>query len=223
MAQPTTIVLAISRQFASGGAFIGQTVAQHLGLRYTDREILAQAARVSGLSEADLEGREERAAELWKIAFRQFSLGPPEAPFVAPPLPSLHEGDLFALESRIIRDIATRYDAVIVGRGGFHVLADHPGLISVRVHAPFEWRVRRAMEAYAFASETTAADAIRRSDKQRGKFIRAFTGRDWDDASNHLLCLNTGAIGLDLAAELVTTLVASRIKARQSATAATGA
>jgi cytidylate kinase len=223
MERPTTIVLAISRQFASGGAFIGQTVAQRLGLRYTDREILAQAARASGLSEADLESREERAAEIWKIAFRQFSLGPPEAPFVAPPLPSLGERDLFALESRIIREIAHRYDAVIVGRGGFHVLADHPGLLSVRVHAPFEWRVRRAIEAYGFTSETAAAEAIRRSDKQRGKFIRTFTGHDWNDACTHHLCLNTGAIGLDLAAELVTTLVASRIKARQSTIAAAGA
>lgn len=222
MDRPTTIVLTISRQFASGGAFIGQTVAQRLGLRYTDREILAQAARVSGINEIDLESREERAAEIWKIAFRQYSLGPPEAPFVAPPMPALQERDLFALESRIIREIANRYDAVIVGRGGFHVLADHPGLISVRVHAPFEWRVRRAIESYGFANEATAAQAIRRSDKQRGKFIRTFTGHDWDDACTHHLCLNTGAIGLELAAELVTTLVASRIKARQSAMPAAG-
>ncbi len=220
MAGPTTIVLAISRQFASGGAFIGQAVAQRLGLRYTDREILEQAARVSGVNVADLESDEERAAGMLKLALRQYSLGPPEAPFVAPPLPPMHERDLFALESRIIREIASRYDAVIVGRGGFHVLADHPGLVSVRVHAPIEWRVRRAMEAYGFANEASAAEAIRRSDKQRGKFVRTFTGHDWDDACTHHLCLNTGAIGLELAAELVTMLVASRIKARLSAIAA---
>jgi CMP/dCMP kinase len=220
MAGPTTIVLAISRQFASGGAYIGQTVARRLGLRYTDREILAQAARTSGVSEADLATHEEQAANVLKLALRQFSLGPPEAPFVAPPLPVVQERDLFALESGIIREIASRYDAVIVGRAAFHVLADHPGLISVRAHAPLEWRVQRAIEAYGFASEKEAEEAIRRSDKQRGKFVRTFTGRDWDDASTHHLCLNTGAIGLELAAELVTMLVASRIKARQSAMAA---
>lgn len=220
MGRPTTIVLAISRQFASGGAYIGQAVAQRLGLRYTDREILAQAARASGVSEAELEDREERAAGLWKLAFRQFSLGPPEAPFVAPPLPTLHERDLFTLESRIIREIASRYDAVIVGRGGFYVLADHPGLLSVRVHAPLQWRVRRAIEAYGFPSEAAAAEAIQRSDKQRDKFVRTFTGRDWDEASAHHLCLDTGAIGLELAAELVTTLIASRIKARETVAAA---
>ena len=221
MDRPTTIVLAISRQFASGGAYIGKAVAQRLGLRYTDREILAQAARASGVSEAELEDREERAVGLWKLAFRQFSMGPPEAPFVAPPLPTLHERDLFTLESRIIGEIASHYDAVIVGRGGFYVLRNHPGLLSVRVHAPLQWRVRRAMEAYGFPSEAAAVDAIQRSDKQRDKFVRTFTGRDWDEASAHHLCLDTGAIGLELAAELVTTLVASRLKARETAATAT--
>ena len=220
MDRPTTIVLAISRQFASGGAFIGQAVAQRLGLRYTDREILEQAARVSGVNAADLESDEERAGGMLKLAFRQFSLGPPEAPFVAPPLRTLEERDLFALESRIIREIASRHDAVLVGRGAFHVLADHPGLISIRVHAPFEWRVRRAMEAYGLASADDAAEAIRRSDKRRAKFVRAFTGHDWDDACLHHLCVNTGAVGLELAAELVTTLVASRIKVRETMVAA---
>ncbi len=219
MERPTTIVLTISRQFASGGAYIGQAVARHLGLRYTDREILAQAARASGVSEDDLATHEEQAANVLKLALRQFSLGPPEAPFVAPPLPAVQERDLFALESGIIREIAGRYDAIIVGRAAFHVLADHPGLISVRAHAPLEWRVRRAIEAYGFASEKQAEEAIRRSDKQRARFVRAFTGLEWDNAWTHHLCFNTAAVGLDLAAELVTTLVAARIKAREAAVA----
>jgi CMP/dCMP kinase len=216
MDRPTTIVLTISRQFASGGSFIGQSVAQRLGLRYTDREILARAATESGIDEANLELNEERAGGFWTVAFRQFAIGTAEAPYIAPPAPSLHEGDLFTLESRIIREIASRFDAVIVGRGGFHVLADYPGLISLRVHAPFEWRVRRATEVYGLESERAASELIRRSDQQRAKFVRTFTGRDWNDACAHHLCLNTGALGLELATELVAKLVGDRIKARES-------
>ncbi len=219
MERPTTIVLTISRQFASGGAFIGQAVAQRLGLRYTDREILERAAKASGVSEADLAEREERTASALELAIRQYSLGPPEAPFVAPPLRVVQERDLFALESRIICEIASRYDAVIVGRGGFHVLAEHPGLISIRVHAPHEWRVRRALEVYGFASTREAEETLTRLDKQRARFIRTFTGHDWDNACTHHLCINTAAVGLDLAADLVTTLVAARIKAREAAVA----
>ncbi len=211
----TTIVLAISRQFASGGSFIGQAVARRLGLRYTDRDILARAAAACGRSEAELEAHEEQAAGFWRSAFRQYVIGAPETPFVAPLPPPLHERDVFRLETAIIREIAARFDAVIVGRAGFHVLADHPGLISVRVLAPLEWRVRRAMEVYGFKSEKEATDLIRRTDQQRARFVRAFTGRDWDDASAHHLSLNSGVIGLELATELVVRLVTARIEARR--------
>jgi len=217
MNQPTTVVLAISRQFASGGAFIGRAVAQRLGLRYADREILHRAAEMSGAKLEDVEASEERVGSFWAAALRQYSLGTPEAPFVTPLPPPVYERDLFDLESRIIREIASRVDAVIVGRGGFHVLADHPGLVSVRVHAAEDWRVRRAMSLYGLASEKDARELIRRSDLERGKFIRTFTGKEWDDASSHHLCVDTGAIGLDLAAELVVTLVAARIRTRDAA------
>lgn len=217
MEQPTTIVLTISRQFASGGSFIGQAVARRLGLRYADRDILARAAAEYGMSETDLETCEERAGGFWTSAFRPYSMGAPETPFVAPLPPQVYERDVFKIESKIIREIASHYDAVIVGRGGFYVLAGHPGLISVRVHARPEWRARRAMQVYGLESEKAALEMIRRSDQQRAKFVRAFTGRDWDHAQAHHLCLDTGAIGLELATELVVTLVAERMKARQPA------
>ena len=216
----TTIVLTISRQFASGGSLIGQAVAQRLGLRYTDRDILARAAKESGLSEDDLEASEERAGGFWDSVFREYALGAPETPFVAPLPPPVYERDVFKLESRIIREIAVSADAVIVGRGGFHVLADHPGLISVRIHAYPEWRARRAMATYGLESEEAARELIRRSDQQRAKFVHTFTGRDWNDATAHHLCLDTGVIGLELATEVVATLVAGRMKARQAATPA---
>ncbi len=220
MDRPTTIVLAISRQFASGGAYIGQAVARRLGLRYTDRDVLARAAEESGLNEDDLAAGEERAASVWDGFFRQYALGAPEAPFVIPLPPPVHERDVFQLESRIIQEVAASSDAVIVGRAGFHVLAGHPGLISLRIHAPLEWRVRRAMESYGLETESEARELIRRSDQQRSRFVRAFTGRDWNDACTHHLCLDTGAIGLDLATELVTVLVAGRMKERRAETAA---
>ena len=217
MDQPKTIVLTISRLFASGGSFIGQAVAQRLGLRYTDRDILARAAQQSGLSEAELAASEERVAGFWSKAFRQYSIGVPEAPFIAPAAPPLYERDLFRLESRIIREIASSFDAVVVGRAAFHVLADHPGMISLHVHARHEWRVRRAMDLYGLETEQVATELIRRSDQERAKFIRTFTGKDWNDISTHHLCLDTSAIGLDLAADLMVTLVAARIKAREAA------
>ncbi|MGE5235795.1 MAG: AAA family ATPase [Acidobacteriota bacterium] len=216
MAAPSTTVVTISRQLASGGSFIGQQIARRLGLRYTDREILAHAARESGVHEADLEGLEERSRGFWRSVLRQYSLGAPEAPYVAPPVPLLYEDDLFALESAIIKRVAARFDAVIVGRAGFHVLADHPGLVSIRIYAPQPWRVRRAMELYGLEDERAARELIERSDQQRSAFVRAFTGRDWNDARAHHLCLDPSALGLELAADLAVRLVSARMEARRT-------
>ncbi len=103
MTQRPTTVLTISRQFGSGGSYIGQEVARRLGMRYTDREILQKAAAVLGAREADLEQREETVAGFWESVLRSFSFGGPDTTFVPPPLPTLYDQDFFRLESRVIR------------------------------------------------------------------------------------------------------------------------
>ncbi len=216
MGRPTTTVVTISRQLASGGSYIGQTLAARLGLRYTDREILEQAADKAGVSAADLARAEERADGFWSFFLRTYGGGGPDAPYLPPTVPVVYGDDLFELQSTIIRDVAGRFDAVVVGRCGFHVLADHPGLISVRVHADEVWRMRRAMDIYGIADEGAARDLIRRSDAQRARFVRTFTGRDWDDACVHHLCVDTSAVGLELATELVLELVSARLGRRPS-------
>jgi cytidylate kinase len=215
MTAPSTTVVTISRQLASGGSSIGREVARRSGLRYTDREILEHAAREQGVDEAHLAAVEERSSTFWQSVLRQFSLGGPEAPYVATPVPAIYENDVFRLESTIIRDIAARFDAIVVGRAGFFVLADHPGLISIRVHARLEWRIRRAMELYHVTNEEDARELLERSDHQRAAFVRSFTGREWHDCRCHHLCLDTSALGLDLATDLVAHLVSARLRERR--------
>jgi cytidylate kinase len=126
MSERSTTVLTISRQLGSGGSYIGQEVARRLGMRYADREILQQAAAAAGLREGDLEGAEEKAGGFWHSVAHSFSLGGPDTTFVPPPPSAVYEEDVFKIESRIIREIASQFDTVIVGRAGFHVLAGHP-------------------------------------------------------------------------------------------------
>ena len=207
MSQRATTVLTISRHLGSGGSYIGQEVARRLGMRYADREILRGAAASLGANEADLEAREETVVGFWESVLRSFSLGGADTTFAPPSLAAVYERDVFALESRVIREIASRFDAVIVGRCGFHVLADHPGTINVMVHAPKAWRRERVMQVFGIAEAAQADELIERSDFQRGRFIRTFTGREWTDALAFHLCIDTSLTGLDLASDLVTSLV----------------
>jgi cytidylate kinase len=211
MIRPSTVVLTISRELGSGGSFIGQAVARRLGLKYVDREILQEAARLLDAEDHDLERLEERVSTFWTRTAQVFSLGGPDVTYVPPTLRAVYEEDLFKVESRIIQEIATRDSAVIVGRGGFHVLRDHPGLVSVFVHAPEAWRAERIMATHGAPDLASAFEILRRSDRDRAKFILTMTGLPWQDAHRSHLCLDTSKLGLDTAVDLVAHLVSSRL------------
>jgi cytidylate kinase len=206
-----TTVLAISRQLGSGGSFIGQEVARRLGFHYVDRDILSQAAQTLGVEAADLEPLDERVETFWERLAPLFLLGVAGGPAM-PSLPPYPSGPaLFEIESSIIQAVAGRENAIIVGRGGAHVLRGHPGLVSVFVHSPEAFRIPRVMQAFGVTDTHAASEMLRRSDSQRANFHKALTNHDWADASMYDLCLNTSNIGLEEAAKFVTEIVARRV------------
>ena len=211
MNRPSTVVLTISRELGSGGSFIGQAVARRLGLKYVDREILQEAARLLDAEDRDLERLEERVSTFWTRTAQVFSLGGPDITYAPPSLRAIYEEDLFRVESRIIREIAARDSAVVVGRGGFYVLRDHPGLVSVFIHASETWRAERIMATHGIPDLVSALEILRRSDRERAKFVQAMTGLAWDDPHRSHLCLDTSKLGLDAAVDLVTHLVSTRL------------
>jgi CMP/dCMP kinase len=210
MNAPATFVLTISRQIGAGGAYVGQAVALRLGVRYVDREILRQAAVLLGREEGDLEALEERAASMWDRMASILSLGAPEAPFVPPPLPATGEDELFEVESRVMREIASREDAVFVGRGASWVLRSHPGMLRVFLHATEEVRAKRILESYHLPDMEVARQLVKRSDQQRGRFVQSLLGAPWTSPGSYDLCVNTTAIGLDETVEMLVALSQSR-------------
>ncbi len=209
MAGAPAILVTISRQFGSGGAFIGRNVAKRLGYKYIDREILRQAARYLGSDEKTLSGREERVAGFWENFFNAFAVGIPEAGYVPPSMRPVYDRDLFEAEAAIMKEMADARSSVIVGRGGFHVLKGRPGLANVFIHAPREFRIGRAMEIYKIAAEKAAASRVDEMDSERGGFIREMTGADWTDARNYHLSIDTGRVDFASAEEMVLRLVES--------------
>ena len=204
-------VIALSRQVGAGGAYVGQALARLLGIRYVDREILQEAARILGRDDRELESLEERVTSLWDRMAAVLSWGAPEAAYVPPPLPTLYEEDLFAVESGIIREVAAREDAVFVGRAATWVLREMPGHISVFLHAPEPARVARVMHDYQLGDEAAASELVRRSDQQRSRFLQSVTGGSWFNLSHYHLTIDTGAISLDEAVELIARLVNLRL------------
>src|SRR3954447_24158316 len=147
-AQPI-IIITIARQLGAGGAVLGQRLAQRLGFAYLDREILQLAAQRAGASEESLAQWDERVSGFWDRIVESFAVGPAEGIFTsATRAPEVRDERLFELEARVVTELAQRRSAVLIGRGGFWVLRQHPGLIRIFLHAPCSKRIPEVMSFY---------------------------------------------------------------------------
>jgi cytidylate kinase len=200
---PENITITISRQIGSGGTYIGQEVAKRLGCRYMDREIVREVADHLKEDEDLLADRQERVSSFWERLVRSCAACTPETGYAPPPIRPLMDGELFAAEALIIRKIAERCTAVIVGRGAFHILSDVPGLVKVFLHAHPEFRIRRVMDVFHIADAEQAETLVGDSDKHRRRFIRTIAGVEWTDAVNYHLSIDTGVVGFADACEMI--------------------
>lgn len=196
----THFVITISRQLGSGGAYIGQQLAKKLNIFYADREIIRKAARQLSVLVKELESRDEKILSFWE-SFLQFSTFvqdlyiPPEKM-----IPTDHE--LFETESKIIKHIAKERSAVVIGRCGFHLLRDYPNHVSIFLHGDTAFRNERIRKLYNL-SEEDAGKMIAQSDKERAFYCKTFTGREWADARNYDISIDTGKIDVDKTVELI--------------------
>ena len=182
-------VITIARSYGSGGRKMGKLLAKELGYDYYDREILRIASDESGISEELFNRADERTSRLplFRIA-RQVYTGeviPPDSDdFIS-------NENLFRYQTKIIRELASTRNCVIVGRCANYVLRGRDNVINVFVTAPVVDCVRRVMETDGLDLEE-AEKKIRRIDKRRADYFKYFTGRQWQDAALYDLCLNSG-------------------------------
>ena len=207
MKEKPCITIAISRQMGSGGTYIGYLAAKELGFRYLDREILRQAANKLGIEPDMLERYDERSTSVIENIIQSFCFGTPEMPFLPPLGKPVYNKDLFALESKIMKEVADQCSAVIVGRGGFYILKDRPNTINIFVHAPLDYRIERIMKVQKITDKREAQKMIEESDHKRAKFIRDMVGIDRFDARNYHLCIDSSVVGFPACVEMITKIV----------------
>jgi cytidylate kinase len=206
--------ITLSRQMGSGGSYIGYLVASKLGFKFIDREVLRQAADHLGTEVSQLEHQDERSSGLIEKLIRGFFLGAPEAATTAHHLKRpVYDRDLFSLECRIMNEIAERYSAVIIGRGGFHALRKRPegSVFRVFIHAPLEFRVQRVMKARNIVDAAEARSIIEESDRRRARFIRDMVGVEWTDAKNYHLCIDSSVAGFPRSVEMIAGMVGASV------------
>ena len=207
------ITVTLARQLGCGGSYLGECIAENLGIRCLDREIVSRATQHVALDESEIAAREERGTPFWERMLRGISAGPPEALYHAPLAPSVSDQELFAAETEVMKTIAAAEDCVIVGRLASHVLPPHPGMVNILLHAPQSFRIQRLLENSAAPNKKIAQEMVTRSDDTRKRYITQMVGRGWDDAENYHLCLDTSCLPLPQIAEILTDLVRRRTAA----------
>lgn len=211
MSEQQPFVITISRLLGAGGSYVGQRVASRLGIAYADREIVREAARALQLPEEVGETLDEKCTPFWQSLLRTFEYGSMESGFSPPSDPFPTDREFHEAESQVVRSIADSKSAVIVGRGGFFLLRDRKRHLSVFLHADRDFRVRRIQEVYD-VSPSQAEDLIDESDRNRYHYLRNLTHTNMTDALQFHLCLDTSALGLSCAEQVIIESLQARIR-----------
>ena len=112
------------------------------------------------------------------------------------PILEFTDNELFTVESDIIKRIANEGSAVIIGRCGFDVLRKYPNHISIFIHANSDFRNKRIQQVFGLSYEE-AEKMIQKSDKERAAYCKSFTGKEWSDARNYDISIDSGKLGID--------------------------
>lgn len=189
-------IICIGREFGSGGHEIAVRVAEKLGIKVYEKNLVHLACKYGELAIKILEASDEKATNPY--LFQTVHEGNYH---VARGLPTSEV--LFKLQSHEIKRIAKKESCIFVGRCADHVLKDTDAqVLSVFVSAPTENRIRRKMEQESL-SHLRAKSTVRKMDLQRKEYYEHYTGKSWGNPKNYDLCINTGEVSIEDAANMI--------------------
>ena len=181
-------IIAISREFGSGGRTIGRLVAQKLGIQFYDRDIIKKVVEESGLTRKYVEHYGEFAPSAdQRFAYSFVGLDEDSnSPLV----------QLWKTREKVIKDFATAKPCVIVGSCADYILREREDCLNVFIFADNESKIERA-EKYFNITREEAPAVLKKKDKARANHYKYYTDQEWGMASNYDLCLNSGLIGIE--------------------------
>ena len=201
----TNTIITIGREFGSAGREIGYKVAKEFGIKLYDKEMLARAAKESGICEEIFESHDEKPTSsfLYSLVMDTYSMGYSGNTYTDMPI----NHKVFLAQFNAIKEIAKEGPCVMVGRCADYALAENPNLVSVFVHAPLESRIRRIAAKYDL-TDSKAKDSILKTDKKRASYYNYYSNKKWGDAASYQLCIDSSACGIEGSVEAILNFVA---------------
>jgi cytidylate kinase len=198
------MIITVSRMFGSGGSDVAARVARRLGWSLLDNAVVDAVAQRLGLSRAEVSSLEERVPSLSERIAATMRMSTPE--FVLPvadvSMTETAESRIVDVTQRVIEEAVQQGNAVLVGRGAQCVLADRPDALHVFCYAPKKFLTQYAI-AHRGVNPANAEHEVDKMNRQREQYVKRHWGRDWRAFDNYHLCLDTGRLGIETAADLV--------------------
>lgn len=180
-------IITISREFGSGGRFIGEEVAKKLGIAYYDKNIIGQIAEKSGLSPEYIQENAELFPKkgLFVYAFSGRDITGKSV-----------EDMVYEAQRNIILELAEKEPCVIIGRNADYILKDRDDVLNVFIHGDMPEKIKRITGLYN-VEEKEVVKMMADTDKRRRTNYNFYTDQNWGKASNYTLCLNSSQLGYD--------------------------
>ena len=197
------MVITISRQYGAGGSDVARRVARALGWSVVDNELVEQVAQRAGIPMVEVAERDERAPGFVERLTRTLAAATPE--LFPPPegtVAELDEATLVRITESVVGEMAGRGRVVLVGRAAPAVLGQQADALHVKLVASRAFRIHAASQRLGM-DPAEVVKIVDDTDAMRGRYHREYYNRDWADPLNYHMVLNTGALGLAGAAEVI--------------------
>lgn len=201
------LVITIGRQCGSGGKKIGEMIAERLGVKCYDKELLTLAAKNSGLCEELFETHDEKPTSsfLYSLVMDTYSMGYSNSAYLDMPL----NHKIFLAQFDAIKKLADEESCVIVGRCADYALAEYPNVVNVFITGHDDDRIAYLKELYK-VDQAKAKDIMVKTDKKRASYYNYYSSKKWGDSRSYDLCINSSAVGIEGAVEMILEL--ARVK-----------
>lgn len=193
------VIIAIGREYGSGGHEIGERIAKELDIHFYDRSMLDEIAKDKDIEIEYLEKYDEKPKKLFgsrRVGAYTNSI----------------EEIIAEMQFEYIRDKAdTGESFVIVGRCAESVLEGHKNLITVFVTGHKDARIKRVMDKYHL-NEQDAVAKIKRHDKHRKQYHNRHSNGKWGDSRLYDLCISSSELGIDKTVNVIKYFIEERLK-----------
>ncbi len=195
-------IITVGRQFGSNGRAIAKRLAELLGIKFYDKDLIAMAAERTNI-------HPERVQELDEKPVNRWVYGIPGDPLNPAYVNSLPINDiLFEAQCQVIKDLAEKEECIIVGRCADYVLKDHPLCRNIFIYAPLDKRIEVIADRFSL-SEKDARNLIKKTDKQRKYYYNYYTDGHWGEMDNYQMAFDSSVLGIDRTADMLCTMFES--------------